>query len=248
MTDLQQRLRRFADEGARQASPRGVEAAVRRGRRRQEHLVGAVGLGLVAALAGGLGVGWMVRTAATEPAGPGPAPTPPSTSPADQPRLRAFPPARGTVVAQGAHRGYHWRLVVRRTNLPHQQRELSMLFETDADVIADSGAGTLEPVTLSVGQHGPPNGETVISGAVTRRAVVVRLRLERGGAAQAPIDLEAIDAGPDIPARFFVVFVPPGSALREIVLLDGQGQTLCHQRLGSGRLLGPPVHEPGSCL
>ena len=248
MTDLQLRLRQFADEGARQARPPGVEAALRRGRRRQQRLVGAVGLGLVAVLASGLGVGWMVRTAATEPAGPGPAPTPQSTRPADQPPLRAFPPARGAIVAQGTHRGYHWRLVVRRTKLPHRQRELSLLFETDADIIADSGAGTLEPVTLSVSQHGPPNEETVISGAVTRRAAVVRLQLERGGAAPAPIDLEAIDAGADIPARFFVVFVPPGSVLREIVLLDGQRQALCHQRLGPGRLLGPPVHEPGSCL
>jgi hypothetical protein len=248
MPDLQQRLRRFADEGARQTSPPGVEAAVRRGRRRQQHLVGAVGLGLMAVLAGGLGVGWMVRTAATDPAGPAAAPASSSTGPAGQPPLRAFPPARGTIVAQGTHRGYHWRLVVRRTKLPHQQRELNLLFETDGDVIADSGAGTLEPVTLSVGQHGPPNGETVISGVVTSRAAVVRLQLERSGTPLAPIDLEAIDAGPDIPARFFVVFVPPGSTLREIVLLDGQSQTLCHQRLRPGRLLGPPVHEPGSCL
>jgi hypothetical protein len=248
MTDLQQRLRRFADEGARQASPPGVEAAVRRGRRRRKHLVGAVGLGLVAVLAGGLGVGWVMRDSATEPAGPDPAPAPSSTRPAEQPLLRAFPPARGTVVARGTHRGFHWRLVVRRTKLPHQQRELNLLFETDADVIADSGAGTLEPVTLSVGQHGPPNGEAVISGAVTRRAAVVRLQLEGGRAPPAPVDLEAIDAGPDVPARFFVVFVPPGSALREIVLLDGQSRTLCHQRLGPGRPLGLPVHEPGSCL
>ena len=51
MSDLQERLRQFADEGARQARPPGVEAALRRGRRRQQRLVGAVGLVL---MAGGL--------------------------------------------------------------------------------------------------------------------------------------------------------------------------------------------------
>ena len=243
MTDLEERLRQFADEGARQARPPGVEAALRRGRRRQQRLIGAIGLMLVAVLAGGLAVGWVVRTRATEPAGPGPSPTLQSTRPAERPRLRAFPPARGTVAAQGTHRGYHWRLVVRRNKLPHNQVEIYQLFETDADVIADSGSGTLEPVTLSVGQHGPPNEENVVNGAVTRRAALVRLQLERGGAPLAPVNLEAIDAGSDIPARFFVVFVPPGSVLREIVLLDRQGQTICHQKVGPGQ----PFREPGSC-
>jgi len=244
MTDLQQRLRRFADEGARQARPPGAEAAVRRGRRRQQRMVGTVGLVLVALLAGGLGVGWVVRTSATEPAGPGPVPTPQPTRPAEAPPLRAFPPARGTVVAQGTHRGYHWRLVVRRNKLPHNQREIYQLFETDADIIADSGSGTLEPVTLSVGQHGPPNQENVVSGAVTKRAAVVRLLLERGGVPLAPVELQPIDAGATIPARFFVAFVQPGSVLREIILLDRQGQTICHQRLGPGQ----PFREPGSCF
>jgi hypothetical protein len=241
MTDLQERLRRFADEGARQARPPGVEAALRHGRRRQQRLVGAVGLVLMAVLAGGLGVGWMVRTSATEPAGPGP--TLQSTRPAERSRLRAFPPVRGTVVAQGAHRGYHWRLVVRRNKLPQNQREIYQLFETDADVIADSGSGTLEPVTLSVGQHGPPNEENVVNGAVTRRAAVVRLQSERGGVPLPSVDLQPVDAGSSIPARFFVAFVPPGSVLREIVLLDRQGQTICHQRVGPGQ----PFREPGSC-
>jgi len=248
MTDLRERLRQFADEGARQARPPGVEAALRRGRRRQQRLIGAVGLVLVAVLAGGLAVGWVVRTSATEPAGPGPAPTLQSTRPAERPRLRAFPPARGTVAAQGTHRGYHWRLVVRRNKLPHNQVEIYQLFETDADLIADSGSGTLEPVTLTVGQHGSPNEENVVNGAVTRRAAVVRLQLERSGVPPTPVDLQAIDAGSTVPARFFVAFVPPGSVLREIVLLDRQGQTICHQRLGPGRPMGPPIHEPGSCI
>ena len=248
MSDLQERLRQFADEGARQARPPGVEAAMRRGRRRQQRLVGAVGLALVTVLAGGLGVGWVVRTRATEPAGPGPVPTLQSTRPAERPRLRAFPPARGTVVAQGTHRGYHWRLVVRRNKLPHNQVEIYQLFETDADLIADSGSGALEPVTLTVGQHGPPNEENVVSGAVTRQAAVVRLQLERSGVPLAPVDLQAIDAGSNVPARFFVTFVPPGSVLREIVLLDRLGQRICHQRLSPGRLMGPPIHEPGSCV
>jgi hypothetical protein len=243
MSDLQERLRQFADEGARQARPPGVEAALRRGRRRQQRLVGAVGLVLMAVLAGGLGVDWMVRISATEPAGPGPVPTLQSTRPAERPRLRAFPPARGTVVAQGTHRGYHWRLVVRRNKLPHNQVEIYQLFETDADVIADSGSGALEPVTLSVGQHGPPNEENVVNGAVTRRAAVVRLHSERGGVPLPSVDLQPVDAGSSIPARFFVAFVPPGSVLREIVLLDRQGQTICHQRVGPGQ----PFREPGSC-
>ena len=225
-----------------------MEAALRRGRGRQQRLVGAVGVVLVTVLAGALGLGWVVRTRATEPAGPGPAPTLQSTRPAERPRLRAFPPARGTVVARGTHRGYHWRLVVRRNKLPQNQVEIYQLFETDADVIADSGSGTLEPVTLTVGQHGPPNEENVVSGAVTRRAVVVRLQLEHSGVPLPSVDLQAIDAGSTVPARFFVAFVPPGSVLREIVLLDRLGQTICHQRLGPGRLMGPPIHEPGSCV
>jgi hypothetical protein len=244
MTDLQERLRQFADEGARQARPVGAEAAVRRGRRRQLRLVGAVGVVLMAVLAGGLGVGWVVRNSATEPVGPGPVPTLQSTRPAERPPLRAFPPAQGTIVAQGTHRGYHWRLVVRRNKLPQNQREIYQLFETDADLIADSGSGTLEPVTLSVGQHGPPNEENVINGAVTRRAAVVRLLLERGDIPLPSVDLQPVDPNSTIPARFFVAFVPPGGVLREIVLLDRQGQTICHQRLGPRQ----PSREPGSCL
>ena len=41
MTELEERLRRFAEEGASQAHPPGVAAAIRRGRLRRRRLVGA---------------------------------------------------------------------------------------------------------------------------------------------------------------------------------------------------------------
>jgi len=72
MTELEERLRRLAEEGARQAHPPGVEAAVRRGRLRRRRLVGAVGLALVVLLAGGLGVQDLLRPSSIQPVAPAP--------------------------------------------------------------------------------------------------------------------------------------------------------------------------------
>jgi hypothetical protein len=61
--------------------------------------------------------------------------------------------------------------------------------------------------------------------------------------------------GPDdrwrswVPGNFFVAFVPQGSVLRDVVLVDRRGQPICHQRLSKGSALGADsATTADSCL
>jgi hypothetical protein len=245
MTELQERLRRFAEEGARQAHPPGAGAAVRRGRLRRRRLVGAAGLALVGLLAAGLGVQDLLRPSSIQPVVPGPSPTVPPTRCArgvcvgindPLPKLPAFEPIPGQVIAQGTQPGYRWRLVVRRKKLPRNQREIASIFQHDDIYSPGADLVTLEPVTLSL--LTPSKDLPVVSGIVTERAARVRLWLEHDGAVLAPIEVRVIDGGPDLPESFFVAFVPQGSVLRDVVLVDRRGQAICHQQLGKRSALG----------
>jgi hypothetical protein len=245
MTELQERLRRFAEEGARQARPPGVEAAIRRGRLRRRRLVGAAGLALVALLAAGLAVQDLLRSSSIQPAAPGPLPTPPPTRCVrgvcvgigdPLPSLPAFEPVPGRVIAQGTQPGYRWRLVVRRKQLFHNQREIVSIFQHDDVFSPGADLVTLEPVTLSL--LTPSKQYPVVSGIVTDRATRVRLWLQHDGAVLAPVDIRVIDGGPDVPENFFVAFAPQGSVLRDVVLVDRRGQPICHQQLSKRSALG----------
>ena len=255
MTELEERLRRFAEEGARQAHPPGVEAAVRRGRlRRRRRLVGAVGLALVVLLAGGLGVQDLLRPSSIRLVAPAPpqpvTPAPPRTLPAvdcddrgvcvaiggSLPSLPGFEPVPGRVIAQGTRPGYRWQLVVRRKKLAHNQREVVSIFQHDDVYSPGADLGTLEPVTLSL--LTPSKQFPVVSGIVTDRAARVRLWLERDGRVLAPVEALVIDAGRDFPENFFVAFVPQGSVLRDVVLVDRRGQPICYQQFSKRSALG----------
>ena len=159
MTELEERLRRFAEEGASQAHPPGVAAAIRRGRLRRRRLVGAVALTLAALLGVGLGMHDLLRPSSIQPVVPGPPPTPPPTRCVrgacfgigdPLPSLPAFEPIPGRVIANGAQPGYRWRLVVRRKKLPDNQREVVSIFQHDDVYSPGADLVTLEPVTLSL--------------------------------------------------------------------------------------------------
>ena len=245
MTDLEERLRRFAEEGARQARPPGAVAAVHRGRRRRRRLVGAAALTLAALLGVGLGVQDLVRPSSIQPVAPGPPPTPPPmrcvrgvcVPPGHPlPSLPAFEPVPGRVIAQGTQPGYRWRLVVRRKKLAHNQREVASIFQHDDIYSPGADLITIEPVTLSL-LH-PSKQYPVVSGIATERAARIRLGLELGGRVLAPVEVRVIDGGRDFPENFFVAFVPPGSVLRDVVLIDRRGQPICHQQLTKRSALG----------
>jgi hypothetical protein len=233
MTELQERLRRFAQEGARQACPPGVAAAVHRGRLRRRRLVGAAALTLVALLGAGLGMQDLLHPSSPPPTrcvrgacfGTGD----------PLPSLPAFEPVPGRVIAHGTQPGYRWRLVVRRTKLPDNQREVASIFQHDDVYSPGADLVTLEPVTLSL--LTPSKQYPVVSGIVTDRAARVRLWLEHDGRVLAPVEVRVIDAGRGFPENFFVAFVPQGSVLRDVVLVDRGGQPICHQQLGKRSVL-----------
>lgn len=245
MTELEERLRRFAEEGARQARPPGAGTAVRRGRLRRRRLVGAASLALVALLGAGLGVQDLLRPSAIQPVAPVPPPTLPPTRCVrgvcvgindPLPSLPAFEPVPGRIIAHGAQPGYRWRLVVRRKKLPGNQREVVSIFQHDDVYSPGADLVTLEPVTLSL--LTPSKQYPVVSGIVTERAARVRLWLEHGGRVLAPVKLRVIDGGREFPENFFVAFVPQGSVLRDVVLVDRGGQPICHQQLSKRSALG----------
>ena len=245
MTELEERLRRFAEEGARQARPPGVGAAVRRGRLRRRRLVGAAALTLVALLGAGLGVQDVLRPSSIQPVAPAPPPTLPPTRCVrgvcvgiddPLPSLPAFEPVPGRVIAHGTQPGYRWRLVVRRKKLAHNQREVASVFQHDDVYSPGADLVTLEPVTLSL--LTPSKQYPVVSGIVTDRAARIRLGLELGGRVLAPVEVRVIDGGRGFPENFFVAFVPQGSVLRDVVLIDRGGQPICHQQLSERSALG----------
>lgn len=240
MTELQERLRRFAEEGARQARPPGVEAAIRRGRLRRRRLVGAAGLALLAVLAAGLGMQDLLRPSSIQPVAPSPSPTTVlarcKLGGCLTQTASGFEPVPGRVIAHGAQPGYRWRLVVRRKKLPHNQREIVSIFQHDDVYSPGADLVTLEPVTLSL--LTPSKDLPVVSGIVTERATRVRIWLEHDGAVLAPVEVQVINGGPDFPENFFVAFVPQGSVLRDVVLVDRRGQPICHQQFGKGSALG----------
>jgi hypothetical protein len=240
MTELQERLRRFAEEGARQARPPGAAAAVRRGRLRRRRLVSAAALTLVALLGAGLGVQDLLRPSAVQPVAPVPSPTVPPTRCVrgacfGTPSLPAFEPIPGRVIAHGTQPGYRWRLVVRRKKLADNQWEVASVFQHDDVYSPGADLVTLEPVTLSL--LTPSKQYPVVSGIVTDRAARVWLGLELGGRVLAPVEVRVIDGGRGFPENFFVAFVPQGSVLRDVVLVDRGGQPICHQQLGKRSVL-----------
>jgi hypothetical protein len=239
MTEVEERLRRFAEEGARQARPPGAAAAVRRGRLRRRRQLGAAALTLAALLGVGLGVHDGLRPSSIQPVAPGPSPTVPPTRCVrgacfgigdPLPSLPAFEPVPGRVIARGTQPGYGWRLVVRRKKLARNQREVASVFQHDDVYSPGADLVTLEPVTLSL--LTPSKQYPVVSGIVTGRAVRVRLWLEHDGRVLAPVEVRVIDGGRGFPENFFVAFVPQGSVLRDVVLVDRRGQPICHQQLG----------------
>jgi hypothetical protein len=257
MTDLEERLRRFAQEGASQARPPGAKVALRRGRRRRRRLVGVAALTLAALLGVGLGVQDLLRPSSIQPVAPRPSPTRPPTHCArgvcvgindPLPSLPAFEPIPGRVIAHGTQPGYRWRLVARRKKLAHNQREVASIFQHDDVYSPGADLVTLEPVILSL--LTPSRQYPVVSGIVTDRAARVRLWLELDGRALVPVEVWVIDGGRGFPENFFVAFVPQGSVLRAVVLVDRRGQPICQQQFSKRSALGadPAASKADRCF
>lgn len=256
MLELEDRLHRLAGEHERAARVPAASATVRRGRRRRRRLAGAATtLSVLALLAGLAGVRELREPAAATPPAAGPAATSITTvcegracsRPGPTVVKRGFEPVEGTVVATGEQPGHRWRLVIRREKLPDGQHQLVALYQRD-DGAQTADLVTLEPVKLSFAV--PTKRFPDMHGIVTDRAALVRLRPVRDGALLAPIEVHPTDGGAVFPDNaWFVAFLPKGSELYQIELLDRQGQPICSQQVRKVKLPGGSETMPsGSCF
>jgi hypothetical protein len=248
MLELEERLRRLAGEHERAARVPPAAATVRRGRRRRRRLAGAATTLAVLSLVAGLaGVRELRSPAARELPAAGPAPV---TTAASRPEPTAdqggLEPVKGKVVAEGTQPGYRWRLVIRRGKLPDGQYQLVLLLQRSGYQPGD--LVTLEPVKLSF--LFPSKRDPVITGIVTDHTALVRLRIMRGGAPLAPIQVHPTDGGAVFPHNaWFIAFLPAGTDLYQIELLDRQGRPICSERLRKVELPGGSETIPGgSCF
>lgn len=252
MLELEERLHRLATEHERAARVPAASAAIRRGHRRRRRLAGVATVTVLSLLACLVGVRELWQPAALEPAA-GPA-APVTTAacerrPCDQtnPMPRGYEEVKGTVVAKGEQPGFRWRLVIRRHKLPDGQHELVALYERD-DYSPPVDLVTLEPVRLSFVV--PTKRFPDMHGIVTDRTALVRLRPVRDGAPLAPVEVRPTDGGAIFPHNsWFVAFLPKGSELSRIELLDRRGQPICSERVKKVKLPGGSETIPGgSCF
>jgi hypothetical protein len=256
MLELEERRCRLAGEHERAARVPPASATVRRGRRRRRRLAAtATTLTALSLVAGLVGVREL-RTPAT-PKLPAAGPASPFSTATCQtlrcyrapsaPLSRGYEPVEGTVVAEGTQPGYRWRLVIRRHKLPDGQYELAAFFERD-DYSPPVDLVTLEPVRLSL--VFPTKRFPNMHAIVTDRAALVRLRVVRDGVPLAPIEIRPTDGGPVFPHNaWFVAFLPKGSELYRIELLDRQGRPICSERVKKVKLPGGSETIPGgSCF
>jgi hypothetical protein len=263
MLELEERLRRLAGEHERAARVPPASATVRRGRRRRRRLAGAATALIVLSLVAGLaGVQELRAPAARElpatapTAGPERTMGAPTTTAACQGSSckraqpgqlpRGYEPVEGTVVAEGTQPGYRWRLVIRRGKLPGDQDELVALFERD-DLSPPVDLVTLEPVRLSfvVPTRRFPN----MHGIVSDRTALVRLRIARDGNPVPPLEVRPTDGGTIFPHNaWFVAFLPKGTELYGIELLDRHGGTICAERIKQVKVSdGTETMPDGDC-
>ena len=87
-------------------------------------------------------------------------------------------------------------------------------------------------------------------GIVTDRTALGRLRVARDGAPLAPVEVRPTDGGAIFPHNaWFVAFLPQGTELYQIELLDRRGQPICSERLRTVKLPGGSETIPGgSCF
>jgi hypothetical protein len=251
MLELEDRLRRLADEHARAARVPSASAAVRRGRRRRRRLAaGATTLTVLSLLAGLAGVRELREPAlpAARPAAPVTTACPGRACNQTEPTVDqgGLEPVKGTVVAEGEQPEYRWRLVIRRHKLPDGQHELVALLQREGYQPGD--LVTLEPVRLSF--LAPDKRDPAMVGIVTDRAALVRLRITRDGAPVTPVEVHPTDGGTIFPDNaWFVAFLPKGTELYRVDLLDRRGDPICSERIRKVRLPGGPETIPGgSCF
>jgi hypothetical protein len=150
------------------------------------------------------------------------------------------------VVAQGQQPGYRWRVVIRRSQLPDGQYQLTLLLQRSGYQPGD--LVTLEPVKLSF--LAPDRRDPVMAAIVSDRTALVRLRVTRDGAPVTPVEVRPTDGGAVFPHNaWFVAFLPEGAELYQIDLVDGRGDPICSERIRKVKLPGGSETMPsGSCF
>jgi hypothetical protein len=234
VTNLVDRLQELADGAAREVRPPGAELAVRQGRRRRRRL--AAGAALVVVLAVALvGQGRLSDWAApAPPAGPGGEETPPST-PFWFPLAGAVEAGRGRLPQGGS-----WRLEAGTYDDPDPAGKpavgasLTVAFPGQPTRIVSRSFD--EPVRLGVdtdltaSEHRELPVRPVF-GAASRPTARVEVIPRQGRAVLPPVPARLLDARPDLPARFWIAFLPstgrPLQAVHEVRSYDAQGRLLC---------------------
>ena len=130
-----------------------------------------------------------------------------------------------------------------RTPLPTEQRLCWMFaFGNDRELGAPvAHLGKPPPLTSLVASSSGDPSKLVIDGYVTKQAARVRLILAGG---KAPLDLEPLPSGSDVPVNFFVAVLPwPGSKEQPggaVIALDRSGGL--SPRAGS--VVATPLRQP----
>jgi hypothetical protein len=233
VTDLADRLRELAEGAASEVRPPGADLARRQGRRRRRRL--AAGVALVAVLAVGLVQQGRLAdwSAPAPPAGPGDG--------GEVPWSVLFPVPLTGVVEVGSGQlpgGDGWRLVAGRYAQPNPDGTRGLAGVLIVAVKGKDQASAMrtfeEPVRLAVDTSMIENLRRPLRpvfGAVSPRAARVMVIPRRGGTVLAPIQAELLAPRPDIPARFWVAFLPAGGtraqAVHQIRSYDADGRELC---------------------
>lgn len=270
MSELRERLLEAADAAAREGRVPPAESVIARGRRRRARLVGAAAVLVVAAVVAGL-VG--IDQLASRPAPLSPVPTTstapaqvwiPSVTPLT---VRAHPgpypgPDPGGIVGDVTSlvRGCHgtsrirlWMRAQRKVWLvaakPTPPGQARVCWATG--LMSQGGGGglgtqeaTLKPLAVTFADDGSGNGQLgVVSGAVSRQAVRVRVLFRKGH----PLELVPVDGGDGVPVNFFAgMFLglgpPPAehqrreSPIDRVIAYDRAGNPVaeCRMRFGPG--------------
>jgi hypothetical protein len=269
MSELRERLLEAADAAAREGRVPPAGAVVARGRRRRARLVGATAVLVVAAVVAGL-VG--IDRLAGRPAPLSPVPTTstvapevwiPSVTPLT---VRAHPgpypgPDPGGIVrdvtslVRGCHGTSRIRLWMRAQRMvwlvaakPTPPGQARVCWVTG--LMSQGGGGglgtqedKLKPLDVTFADGGGNGRLGVVSGAVTRQAVRVRVLFRKGP----PLELVPVDGGDGVPVNFFAgMFLglgPPRaehqrreSPVDRVIAFDRAGNPVaqCRMRFGLG--------------
>jgi hypothetical protein len=155
------------------------------------------------------------------------------------------PPGADLARRRGRRRRRAWQ-----TQGPDGKRAVVAYLTLSVPGQPDTGAqnGFEEPVRLGVdddlAEGNPDLPVRPVYGVVSRRTAKVVVIPEQGMGMLSPVPAELLDGGPGLPAKFWVVVLPPGQSVHQTRSYDAYGRELCHQ--DPERLEQAAWPEPGS--